>query len=196
MTGTDRDDSGTTMIEMVVSLSIMSMVLAMFTTAILSVHRFANKTESISSAQTQVNLAFLRLDREVRYAAGLSTPGQVGADSYVEYLVVAGGIGTCTELRLHRATGQLQHRTWVHGTAPVVPTGWRQLAMGVSQAQPFTVLPPDETVRYLRLRLQLTATAGAGTSATSTQTDVTFTARNTSLTTPSASACTEGRAVP
>jgi hypothetical protein len=78
----------------------------------------------------------------------------------------------------------------------VVPSGWQQLAMGVTSTSPFTVLPADANDNFLRLRLRLTASAGAGATASTRQLDVTYTALNTSLTTASATVCTEGRTIP
>jgi hypothetical protein len=189
-------DSGITLVEVVVSMSVMSIVLAMFTASVLQMFRSANQDEAISTAQSQVNIAFLRLDKEIRYAAGISTPGPVGADAYVEYLTTNTGNPVCTELRLHVATGQLQRRTWTQGPSPVTPSAWIPLASNVSSAQPFTFSAPDGTFNFQRLELKVAVSSGTGGTATSKQTDVTFTALNTSLSTSSATVCTEGRSIP
>lgn len=189
-------DTGMTLIELMVSLTVMSVFMTIFTSGVIQMYRAANKDEAASTAQSQVNLAFLRLDKEIRYAAGLSAPDLVGADPYVEYLTTNTGAAVCTELRLHLANGQLQRRTWTRGAVPVTPTPWIPLASGVSSATPFTVSAADPTYNFQRLRLALTATSGKGGTAVSKQSDVTFTALNTSLGTSSATLCTEGRDVP
>jgi type II secretory pathway pseudopilin PulG len=188
-------DDGITLVEVVVAMSIMSIVMAMFTTAILQMYRSANRNESASTAQSQLHLAFQRLDKEIRYASGLSTPGLVGGDPYVEYLTVNTGTRACTELRLHLATGQLQRRTWTQGVAPQ-PGGWTALASNLDPGTPFTVTVADPTYNFQRLRLTLSASAGNGNDAVVRQSDVTFTALNTSLATSSATVCAEGRPVP
>jgi type II secretory pathway pseudopilin PulG len=189
-------DSGITLIEVVVSMSIMTIVGAIFTAGVLQMFRSANRSEAASTAQSQINNAFLRLDKEIRYAAGISTPGSVGSDSYVEFLTTNTGTPVCTELRLHVATKQLQRRTWIQGSSPLTPSTWIPLASLVSSTQPFTLSAADATFNFQRLQLKLAGTSGAGGTATSKQTDVTFTALNTSPTTSSATVCTEGRAIP
>jgi prepilin-type N-terminal cleavage/methylation domain-containing protein len=189
-------DAGVTLIEVMISMTIMSIAMAMFTTGILQMYRSANKNEAMSTAQSQISIAFQRLDKEIRYAAGLSTQGFVGADPYVEFLITNGGSPVCTELRLHVATAQLQRRTWTQGSTPVTPSGWLPLASNISSTQPFTVSAADATYNFQRLTLNLVAGWGSGTTATSKRTDITFTALNTSLETASTTICTEGRPIP
>jgi prepilin-type N-terminal cleavage/methylation domain-containing protein len=186
-----RRDEGFSLIEVVVSMSVMAVFMAMMTTGIVQVYRVINTTDAMSAAQAQANIAFLRLDREIRYASDLSTEGQVGSDWYVEYLTTFTGTPACTELRLHVANGQLQRRSWTQGGT--VPTTWTVLASGVSATRPFTFRSADSTYNYPRLALNLTAQAGGGRTASTRQMSVTFTAQNT--TSSSASVCTEGRLV-
>jgi type II secretory pathway pseudopilin PulG len=177
-------------------MAIMSIVMAMFTSGILQIFRTANKNESTSIAQSQLNLTFLRLDKEIRYASGISVPALVGADWYVEFVTVNTGVAVCAELKLVASTGQLLRRQWPQGMTLLAPGPWTPLASGVSAPQPFTFHAADATANFHRLQLRLTARSGAGDSASSTETDVTFTALNTSLATSSAAVCTEGRSVP
>jgi len=190
------EDGGTTLIEVVVSMSIMSVFMAMFTVGILQMSRAVNKNEATSTAQSQLNIAFMRLDKEIRYAAGVSAPGSVDANPYVEYLITNSGTPVCTQLRLQVAAGQLQRRAWVQGSSPLTPSAWIPLASDVSSAQPFTFSAADATYSFQRLQLRLVATSGSGGTATAKQTDVTFTAMNTSLSSSSATVCTEGRSAP
>jgi hypothetical protein len=190
------DDDGITLVEVMVAMVVMTVFMAMFTVSMQQMYRSTNKTESLSTAQSQIGVAFLRLDKEIRYAAGISTPGTVGADWYVEYLTAEGSSTLCTQLRLTGASRLLQRRTWTQGPSPLMPTGWTVLASEVTATQPFTYLAPDASFNFQRLQLKLVASAGSGATATSKQTDVTFTALNTSLTTSSPTVCAEGRAVP
>lgn len=189
-------DAGLTLIELVVTMSVMAVFMSMFTVATQQMFRSANGTEALSVAQAQLNNAFLRLDREVRYAAGISGQGMVGADWYVEFLTTSTGVPVCSQLRLHAATEQLQHRTWTQGAGTPSPTPWIPLASAVTSALPFTATSADAVFGFQRLRLRLTAHSGSGQNGASTQTDLTFTALNTSLSTASDSICTEGRSVP
>ncbi len=190
------DDRGVTLIEVVTAMSIMSILMVIFTGGILEVYRFANRSEAAAAASTQLNIAFMRLDKEVRYASGISTPGTVGVDHYVEYLITNTGTPVCVELRLDVADRQLQRRTWVQGSPPGSLTAWTPLTSGVSGDQPFTTRPADATFSYQRLTVTLTADAGSGSTARATEGSVTFTALNTSFESSTANVCTEGRTAP
>jgi Tfp pilus assembly protein PilV len=190
------DDAGVTMIDVIVAMTLMSVFMGIFTGVVMQMFRSANDNQVIASAQTQLTTVFLRLDKEIRYAAGISTPGLVGDDSYVEYRTVNTGTPMCTELRLNIASGQLQRRTWSQDVTPPAPTGWIPLASEVSSSQPFTFWAPDSDLNFQRLQLTLDASGGPDTTAVSRSIDVTFTALNTTLGTDSATDCLEGRALP
>jgi type II secretory pathway component PulJ len=87
-------DAGVSLVELVVSMTIMTVVLAVFTGAAVQMFHSTSDTETIAAAQSQVNVTFLRLDKEIRYAAGISAPDT----SNVEYLRTDEGTLTCTRL--------------------------------------------------------------------------------------------------
>ena len=188
-------DAGVTMTDVVVSMTLMAIFMAIFTGGTVRMYRSAAQVQATADAQIQITSAFLRLDKEIRYAAGISLPGPVGADGYVEYLTTNTGVGICAELRLNVDTSQLQRRTWRQDVIPLAPTPWVPLATSVSSTQPFTYRAPDTKYNFQRLQLQLNATVGTGDSAASKHTDVTFTALNTTLSAANPAVCTEGRAV-
>ncbi|HKT04236.1 MAG TPA: prepilin-type N-terminal cleavage/methylation domain-containing protein [Rugosimonospora sp.] len=185
-------DEGYSLVEVLVAMMVMGIFLAMLTTGLIQVFRVVNRNDAFSIVQAQVNVAFLKLDRDIRYASNVSTPGQTGADWYVEYLTTYTGTSICTELRLQASTGQLQRRTWTQGGT--VSGGWSILATGLTPAAPFTYLAADSTYNYPRVQLNLVASAGTGATAATKQFNVTFTAMNTTST--SATVCTEGRTSP
>lgn len=185
-----HDDRGFTMTEIVVTMSVMSVVMAIFTAGVVQMYNTSNKTESLAVSQAQSNTAFLRLDKQIRYASGISTPGTSGGAPYVEYLLAGSGTATCYELRL--LDSKLQQRVWTQG-GTIANSPWTVLSSGVSSSQPFTYLSPDATFNFQRLRLQLTTTYGGNQTLSTANTDITFTALNTTLGTSSASVCTEGR---
>jgi len=185
-----HDDRGFTMTEIVVTMSVMSVVMAIFTAGVVQMYNTSNKTESLAVSQAQSNTAFLRLDKQIRYASGISKPATVSGVPYVEYLLSGSGTATCYELRL--MDSKLQQRIWPQG-GTIASSPWTVLSNGVSSAQPFTYLAPDATFNFQRLRLRLTATYGGNQTVSSANTDITFTALNTTLGTSSASVCTEGR---
>jgi hypothetical protein len=196
-----RGDDGVTLIDVVVAMSLMSLFLAMFTTDILSAFRIANKSENGAVSQSQLATAFARLDKEIRYAAGISLPSSDGLT--VEYLLSSNGVTRCVELTLSRTTRTLKWRRWDQGATPAT---WTTLASdvdihtGANPASPddaftrdpdpsATVDPTKPTYNFQRLRISL----DAGTAPTIRHSDLTFTALNTSSSTNSDAICAEGR---
>jgi prepilin-type N-terminal cleavage/methylation domain-containing protein len=217
-----RDDSGFTMIEIVVVMVIMTVVLIIFTSGITQAFSAENKNDTAASAENQLVVAFQRLDKEVRYASAISSPGTQAGDPVVEFLspdLTSTTNSTCTQVRLHTSTGQLQQRTWTQGAvgATPTPTGWQQLASSVIAATPkatasagstststvvvvapFATIGPNPTQQFQRLEVAVNVTFGVNQNATTKQSDITFTAVNTtSASTGSATSavCTEGRGV-
>jgi prepilin-type N-terminal cleavage/methylation domain-containing protein len=166
-----RRDDGFSLVEVTVTMMIISIVGVLFTTAILQVFNAANATQARSVVQAQTSQALLRLDREIRYAwyLGATSAGR----PYVEYLIGAGNAQQCVQLRL--ADGQLQRRTWAHdGTAPA-PTAWLPLASQVSSGAPFTRLDATGARGHQQLTVDLTAQDGNQRK----HSNITFTALNT-----------------
>jgi prepilin-type N-terminal cleavage/methylation domain-containing protein len=200
------DDSGFTMIEIVVVMVIMTVVLIIFTSGITQAFSAENKNDTSASAEGQLVIAFQRLDTEVRYASQISDPGTQSGDPVVEFLspdLTNPTNNTCTEVRLHtptgQLTGQLQQRTWTQGavgTTPT-PTGWQQLASSVIAGTlkatasagtastssvvvvaPFATIGPNPTQQFQRLEVAVNVTFGGNQNATTKQSDITFTSIN------------------
>jgi hypothetical protein len=191
-------EAGVSLVEVVVAMTIMSVMMAMFTTSMLVLFQSANKNESSMIAQAQIRIAFVRLEKEIRYASGISNTAKTG-DPYVEYVTAVNGTDMCTQLRLNTSSKQLQRRTWVWHASPLVPSAWQPLASPVtalSGIAPFTFTDADATYNFQRLRIRLMSSSGAGKTATTKATNVQFTAINTSTTTDSVDICTEGRVIP
>lgn len=176
------DDSGVTMTELVVSLVILSFMMSIFTTGIVQMYSAANKTESMSNAQSELNVTFLRLDKLVRYASGISAPEQVAGSFYVGLLATNTGANLCTAVKLDPAAAQLSTFAW-DDDSPPAQAAWTVLANNVTPkgTQPFTRWPADTLANFDRLQLTLRASAGSGRTSTTTDTDITFTAMNTTL---------------
>jgi prepilin-type N-terminal cleavage/methylation domain-containing protein len=193
-----RDDDGYTLAELIVATTLMGVVTAVTTLAIVQIYRSYNSTDAEIEAQTQVTAAFRVLDQEIRYARSISDAAQVDGDYYVEYLVNLDDVDTCVELRLRPSTSELQRRQWPKNAATLSPTAWTTLASLTTSAQPFTVTPADanalDAFRYQRLRVHFTAAVGSGESASSRVTDITFTALNATADDNSGT-CTEARGV-
>jgi prepilin-type N-terminal cleavage/methylation domain-containing protein len=190
-------DAGLTLVELLVALAVMSVVMTMFTTAVLQIHRSTRAIESAAAVQSQMEVVFDRLDGELRYASAISVETAADGDPVARYRAENTGVPVCTELRLHRADRvadqQLQRRTWEEGAGATDPTPWTPLASGVDGAQPFTLVPADATYQWHRLTIDVTVTSGGGDgSAGSKRFRVGFTALNTSAGTSGADVCAAG----
>ncbi|GIE26971.1 hypothetical protein Ait01nite_000160 [Actinoplanes italicus] len=193
-----RDDEGYTLAELIVATTLMGVVTAVTTVAIVQIYRSFNSTDAEIEAQNQVSTAFRTLDKEIRYARSVSDEGVVDGDHYVEYLVNLDDVDTCVQLRLRTSTSELQRRQWVKNAVPLSPTSWTTLASLTTSPKPFQVSAADanalDAFRYQRLRVTFTSKAGLGESASSRVSDITFTALNATAD-DNAKTCTEARGV-
>jgi len=198
----DRDDRGFTLIEMVVSMAIMSVIMAVVTAAISQIYSATNRVDTASYNRSQLTIAFRRLDAEMRYATWINTPGLVGTRYYVEYAVPDG----CRQLKLDTSTGVLTLYSWpATGTTPDNPVALASNVSVISGVAPFTTYAIGATPfasatadplgigkayapQFAQLRLRLNTVTGA----TTTPFDSLFTAENSSVNTNSSS-CSKGR---
>lgn len=204
-----RDDAGYSLIEVLVTMGIMSVVLTMFTTAIVQAYRATGRAEKLSIAQSELHRGFQRFDRELRYASWIGLEGRVGTTWYVEFAGVGGT--ECLQLRLETGTpaagsgdgtGVLQLLRWTPGSPPAPSTRGQTVAshLVVGSTRPFErqaansspYASSDFTTDFQRLRIRLTSRVDDATA----QVDTTFTALNTSRATAATHPCQEGRPTP
>lgn len=158
----------------------------------------ALQTQSIRDSSEQIDLAFLTLDSEVRYASAVWAPNQASAqtDWNVEFETQSNSTTattpTCTELQYNYGSGKLSQATWPDTqtsstSAPAFKVLATGLATGTSTfASPFTANPINPATSHyqkVQLMVTLTASAGTGTAHETTSSSVTFTAVNTTNTT-------------
>ncbi|MER7279713.1 hypothetical protein ABT369_35275 [Dactylosporangium sp. NPDC000244] len=196
------DDRGVTLAELAVTTGIMSVVMAIFTTGIVQLFQAGNKNELVAMTQAQLNNAFLRLDRELRYAAGFGPirPDAAG-NVFVEYVNTGTPSGTpeCAQLELYRAAGTLRRQVWPTGQKP--QNKWAVLASNVLIAPPgsaetkstFAIIAPTENTAFQRLRILLIVQSNPGRGQTTANTDLTFTALNSKASTDPNTICPEAR---
>lgn len=119
--------AGVTMTEMVVAMVMLSIVI---TGALSLTHALGGqfaKDKALTASSAAAASAFLRLEKQVRYATGINTSAVVTksgvTSAYVEMLVDTEGADTCVQWRLNSTTDQLQVRQWADGgTAPATFT--------------------------------------------------------------------------
>ena len=120
-------DDGFSLMETMVGMGIMSIFMAIFTGAVIGMFTAANKVSTINQSASQLNLAFSRLDKQVRYAAAISPEGQSGGNWYVEFLTTNTGTSVCSQLKVDPTTVSCCERTWTvpaagAATPPVGPS--------------------------------------------------------------------------
>lgn len=193
-----RNDAGTSLLELLVGMVVMTIFMSIFTGVVVSLAKTTTKIEAVTTSAAQVNNAFLALDKTIRYATAITTPGPdprgARADVYVELggtraRVPADGTGdgtsiaTCTQLRVHFdpdptvAVQKLQTRTWDAATTPASPFVWTTLASNITNGaavapsadRPFTTPAVRPGAATSFQRLAVTLVAGtSGPSSTST----------------------------
>ncbi|MCA2215345.1 prepilin-type N-terminal cleavage/methylation domain-containing protein [Jidongwangia harbinensis] len=154
-----RDDAGVSLIEVLVSMGVMSIVMALFTTAILQAYRATGKVEKMSIVQSELHRGFQRFDRELRYASWIAQPGTVGTGvNIVYYVEFASANGTeCLQLRLEPGNqsaatrdgeGILQLLRWTPGAPPARTARGQTVASYLvvdGTAAPFAWRDPNST---------------------------------------------------
>ena len=189
-------EAGTTLMELIVGMALMSIFMSIFLTSVLLMTKTANKVEATSITASQTNQAFLRLDKTVRYASAISTPGVASAsgDWYVELdspATTVGGYDTCTQLRID--SGRLQQRTWTIANGAAISTTaptWTSIASFLTNGSasatsadvPFAAptASTSASTTFQQLQVVLVATSGNSSSATN-RTQMTFTALNSDV---------------
>ncbi|MCU1656829.1 MAG: hypothetical protein JWO57_1485 [Pseudonocardiales bacterium] len=182
-------DDGTSLMELIIGMALMTVFMAMFTGAVVLMTSSANKVQAVTTTSQQINQAFLRLDRLVRYASAISTPAKAGASSdwYVELSTPnPSNVSTCSQLRVDRQ--QLQLRTWTvsndTNAATSTASPWQPLASSITNGAaaagtsttPF-FLPTSPSNLHQQLQLMLTSSVTSPASGSSSS-RVTFTALN------------------
>lgn len=203
-----RDDDGVTLVEMVVSLFIMSIVMVLVTGAINLAYSTGETVDAATQTQSQVSVAYDRLDKVVRWADSFGT-GTIGTapnqDFYLEALSSYTGQPVCTQWRIHTTanttTNVFQVRSWPYTVSAPAPTAWTTLATAVtaptSPTVPFLVVPATANVVHQRVTVTVAAGSGSNSTKSSSSFVMSFTAVNTSVeTAQSTSSCAAGRSIP
>lgn len=174
-------DNGFSLVELLVAMSIFSVVLVVSMAGIVTVTGNLRKVTNQRDAMDQTMRVMTRLDKDVPYAAAISTPGQVGSDWYFEYETMLAGTDTCDQWRLVAATDLVQHRSWTNGNTP--PTTWETVGTNIvndpTTQKPFVVKTSNDDSTLIREVLSVDLFAQKGSlSSGSAETKETFVARN------------------
>jgi type II secretory pathway pseudopilin PulG len=134
-------EEGITLVELLIAMSIMSIVMVIFSTVLVSMQRTVVAADRISRANDQARLAIEQLDKELRSGNVISDPSAAisgytgGAPAYQRLLIytqansTARGGSVC-ELWQINSLNELQARTWLPGE-DTWQTSWRTVAEDV-----------------------------------------------------------------
>jgi prepilin-type N-terminal cleavage/methylation domain-containing protein len=190
-TGASRD-AGFTLAEVLVAMGVMSVVMAIATTALVQMYRTSNRTDALWGNMTQLQTAFLQLDRSLRYATAISQPNTTattGGSWYVEWSSVSGTNTMCNQLRLNGPAGLLQRRSEVVGGQV---SGWDTVASSLVASQPFALQAAStNSYPHQRLTIDVSVRSTPGSSQPARRSTFAFTALNTAMTTTSSGVCTD-----
>ena len=190
-------EQGTTMIELMMAMVLMTMCGALFVGSVVGLNRTTGKAQAATNAASQTNQAYLVLDEMVRTAAAVTAPGKgTTGNWYVELRDTTEGSETCIQLRLDIASQQLQRRTWP-AINPAAVTAWHPIASGFTNGaaaagapeQPFVLTMPTPTAKHQRMTINLVATSGNPPSITPTRSSVTLSALNSTVPPPTGTVC-------
>jgi type II secretory pathway pseudopilin PulG len=180
----ERRDTGTTLIELLVVMIVFSIIMGTITTAVVVMLK-QQQRQTITGNDMDAGRKLIELlDRQVRYANAINTPG-TGTDGnfYVEWRSGNGGQQqTCTQWRYVPTTGRVEQRSWqppLAGNGSVTATSWVPLAFNVKLigATPVWSITPTSALSSHE-ELTMVFAVSSGTPAVTTNNQVTLTAIN------------------
>jgi prepilin-type N-terminal cleavage/methylation domain-containing protein len=142
------EDQGFSLIELLVTMGIMSVVMAVASTALLQIYSGAKQIEQTSIAADQLDTSLTRLERELRYATDVFGPTLGPSGSwYLEFAIPAATATSrtrCRQLRFDVANKSLRLGSW---ELPSTNTGVAPATIATNVfldngARPFTVYQP------------------------------------------------------
>jgi prepilin-type N-terminal cleavage/methylation domain-containing protein len=144
-------DDGFTLIELMVSIGLMAIISISFLVATNTVYHGIHKEQGIVDATDGNRRALTVLDKQVRYASAINTPGTAAdGNFYLEYKWTKSSPGTvdvsaCSQWRLDPVNDVLQWRSWTSGITPTARPVFVTVDTGVvnvpATTPPFSLTP-------------------------------------------------------
>jgi prepilin-type N-terminal cleavage/methylation domain-containing protein len=172
------EDSGFTLVEMIIAMGIFSVILVIFASATTDWTRIIVRDSRVTDQTTASRVVFDALDKQVPSAALLNRPVAVGTSYYVEFRNNGVAPNLCTQWVYRQATGEVAYRTWPTDTgSAVTPSAWRVVATRmVNTSDPFSFVRSDDGVHaHQQLVVALQSRRGTGPT---TYTSAAFVLRN------------------
>jgi len=182
-----RDDSGFTLVEMLVAMLVFSIFLAIIITAVVGITRASSRAQLLAQSSSSVLAVFQSLDRQIRYANSINFPGDgISGDRYIEFRTDAdsapSGVTTCTQWRFVPSEKVIQSRQWPDGSAPS-PDWTTKIATVVDLGgadYPFELVPASIDGSTMQ-QLVLSVSSGTDVVDPGAAISTTFVARNSSI---------------
>jgi hypothetical protein len=182
------------LVVMPVLLIVTGLVLATLTTA----YGAESRVQTTAQASSQVTLAFMALDSEIRYAADINQPWPTtnNAPAYFvsfqsDWKQNAQGQSLCTQVEYNNSTGQLLQGSW-YGPA-TGPTAWQVLASGLENTKtsglpvPFSL--SNNQGNPWQLSVTITAASSVGSTKGTAQSAFTITSLDTNASSKDSGIC-------
>lgn len=187
-------DEGYTIIEVIVSIGIFTLFIAMMLTTIVAISQSATRTQLVGESTNGAITVFGALDRQARYSDSINYPGTNYGKRWVEFRTPAEStkdrITMCTQWMYDPAAAVLKSRTWNDTAGSAVKPWVVRLTNvindgpGPGSTYPFTLVPAGDNGSSLQ---QLVVALHAGNKARNEGAQFTssFVARNSSIKSPS-----------
>jgi prepilin-type N-terminal cleavage/methylation domain-containing protein len=190
------DDDGFSLAEVLMSTAIMAITTAITITGFYGMYQTTDRAEAAADAQNDLQTAFNRLDREVRYASRVGDPYVYKGAWAVDFVFSdASGVYQCVQLSLPQSGGTMLRRQWpqsppatslLTASTPATAvandlTNGRNRDAAGAAVNPFQLIAAGSDDSQMdRLDLRIVSTSGVGPGKSSTRLyDVQFTAQNT-----------------
>jgi prepilin-type N-terminal cleavage/methylation domain-containing protein len=183
-----RDDAGFSLIEVMVGATIMSIVMGIAAEGFLTMYRATNRSEAAAVAQTALNAALGKLDREVRYAYRVNNATSAAGRYAITFVAPdTNNKPLCVELSLPQTGGALLRTQWdpANTTAGSVVTGVANDLLPVNNVNPFKRIPAGTifngtSSNFDRLEMIVDSNVGLSEKQAKRRYELRFTALNTS----------------
>lgn len=188
-----REQSGFSLIELVVAMTIFTIFIGLFLTAVVGLTRGTTRAKLTAETSSGVLLVFQNIDRQVRYADAITIPGTGSSGAryrYVEFRTPAEstreGVAKCTQWRFDSVEGTIASRQWPASTFASA-TAWSTKVDTVIDSS--TTDYPFELVKAAagastKQQLVLTIDAGNESLNAGASISTNYIARNSSLSSP------------
>jgi len=182
-------DGGFSLSELMISMSIMSIVTIISASGFLHMFRAADLTETAARTQTNTLASFEKLERDIRYAERVNAPYLRTDGAFaVDYVIPDDhGVLQCVRLTLPAGGGALTRLQWPQSGTPAGVSATIvavDMTSGNGSATPFTRIAGGTTSsNFDRLQVKLKSSIGVTGAGATRIFDLVFTALNTTAVT-------------